>query len=263
MRPRFADSNLLQAAQGEALGMAFNVEWARDLRGVREAQHLRYRIFADEMGATLVASDLAPAGLDVDEFDPFCAHLLVRSGSAQRGHPVIATCRVLTPEGARLAGGRYCEEEFDTSRIPHLLRDALELGRVCVDPAWRNGLVVMAIWQELGAEMARRRLNHLVGCTSVSLADGGRMANSVWAQLHPSVLVADELRVRPWNPYALDPETSIAHVAMPPLLKGYLRCGGKLLGPPSLDPQFNTADFPMMMRLQDLPARYNRHIFKR
>jgi putative hemolysin len=35
--------------------------------------------------------------------------------------------------------------------------------------------------------------------------------------------------------------------------------GAKLLGPPAWDPDFNTADLPMMMRTQDLPARYRRH----
>ena len=49
-------------------------------------------------------------------------------------------------------------------------------------------------------------------------------------------------------------------VEPPALVKGYLRLGAKVLGPPAWDPDFNTADLPMMMRLGDMPARYRRHL---
>lgn len=42
-------------------------------------------------------------------------------------------------------------------------------------------------------------------------------------------------------------------------MKGYLRLGAKVLGPPAWDPAFHSADFPMMLRLPDIPARYRRH----
>jgi putative hemolysin len=45
----------------------------------------------------------------------------------------------------------------------------------------------------------------------------------------------------------------------PALIKGYLRLGAKVLGPPAWDPDFNTADLPMLMRIEDLPARYRKH----
>jgi putative hemolysin len=258
----FVDSIPFASEDANANGLSFTAAWAKSADDIREAQRLRYRVFAGEMGATLTPCGHVRHGLDIDEFDPFCAHLLVRARDGLGKSPVIATCRILTPEGARRAGGRYFEDEFDARGIQHLLSDALEMGRVCVDPAWRNGLVVMAIWQQLGGQMARRQLRHLVGCTSISLADGGRLASSLWGRLQQSVLVSDELRVTPWNAYAVDPDNSTLELPVPALLKGYLRCGGKLLGQPAHDRKFNTADFPMMMRLEDLPARYNRRIFK-
>lgn len=48
-------------------------------------------------------------------------------------------------------------------------------------------------------------------------------------------------------------------VEPPALIKGYLRCGAKILGAPAWDPDFNTADLPMLMRIEDLPTRYRRH----
>ena len=38
-----------------------------------------------------------------------------------------------------------------------------------------------------------------------------------------------------------------------------LRMGAMVLGPPAWDPDFNSADLPMMLRLADVPPRYRRH----
>ena len=51
-------------------------------------------------------------------------------------------------------------------------------------------------------------------------------------------------------------------LALPPLIKGYLRCGACILGPPALDLAFNTADLPMMLKVDDLAPRYRRHFLE-
>jgi putative hemolysin len=45
----------------------------------------------------------------------------------------------------------------------------------------------------------------------------------------------------------------------PALIKGYLRLGAKVLGAPAWDPDFNTADLPMLMKINDMPPRYRKH----
>jgi putative hemolysin len=50
---------------------------------------------------------------------------------------------------------------------------------------------------------------------------------------------------------------------LPPLIKGYLRCGARVAGAPSFDRDFNTADLPIMMRLADLPERYIKQVLAR
>ena len=79
------------------------VSWARHEDEVRQAQRLRYRVFADEMGARL---DTPVPGHDVDLFDDFCEHLLVRDAQTQ---DVIGTYRVLTPAQAERVGGTYSD----------------------------------------------------------------------------------------------------------------------------------------------------------
>ena len=57
---------------------------------------------------------------------------------------MIATCRVLSPDGARRAGSLYTDSEFDLDPVRDLLPRAIEVGRVCIDPAWRKARIVGA-----------------------------------------------------------------------------------------------------------------------
>ncbi|MEO8135985.1 MAG: GNAT family N-acyltransferase [Betaproteobacteria bacterium] len=240
---------------------SFGIDWAKSPEDIAEAQRLRFKVFVGEMGARLQTPADSPVDHDIDVFDSFCDHLLVRAAGAAQHGEVVATCRVLSPDGARRAGSLYTEHEFDLASVSDLLPHSLELGRVCVDPAWRNGFVVMAIWRELGKQMADQHLDTLIGCSSITLRDGDDTAARLWHRLKRTHLVAHGRQVRPWIALAMAADDEDLPVAVPALLKGYLRCGSKLLGPPAIDTAFNTADFPMLMRLSDLPSRYGKRIF--
>lgn len=238
----------------------FNVVWARDEDDVRQAQQLRYRVFAEEMGVQLTVPRGSPAGHDIDIFDPYCEHLLVRAPDAEgEPGPVIGTYRVLTPANARRVGALYSEGEFDLTRLRPLRTKMVELGRSCVHPDWRSGGVIMALWGALAEFMQRNALDTMVGCASVSMRDGGHFAASLWEQLRLTHLAPIEWRV---NPRLALPVGELRHdlaVEAPALIKGYLRCGAKVLGAPAWEPDFNTADLPMLLRIDDLPARYRKH----
>ncbi|HUP06725.1 MAG TPA: GNAT family N-acyltransferase [Caldimonas sp.] len=248
------------AGADAATEQRFEVAWARDLADVREAQRLRYRVFAEEMGARIAPYPGAPAGHDVDRFDAYCDHLLVRAAPASgaRGE-LVGTYRVLTPAAAQRAGGLYTDTEFDLARVRPLLARAVELGRSCVHPAWRSGGVVMALWGALGEFMLAHGLDTMVGCASVSLRDGGHAAASLWAQLSRTHLAPAEWQATPRLPLPVDTLRQDLDPEVPALIKGYLRCGAKVLGPPAWDPDFRTADLPLLMRFVDLPARYRKH----
>ena len=237
-----------------------DVQWARHEDEVREAQRLRYSIFVDEMGARLSPPQGAPAGHDVDAFDPFCEHLLVRAlESGERSGPVVGTYRVLTPAAARRAGGLYSETEFDLTRLRGLRERMVELGRSCVHPDHRSGGAIMLLWGALAEFMQRNGLDTMVGCASISMRDGGHYAASLWKQLSQTHLAGIEHQVRPRLPLPVDELRQDLAAEAPPLIKGYLRCGAKVLGAPAWDPDFNTADLPLLMRIADLPERYRKH----
>ncbi|WP_343630692.1 GNAT family N-acyltransferase [Roseateles sp.] len=258
--PRRSLSAGSSAEAVETARTRFHVGWARTEEEVRQAQRLRYEIFVGEMGARLSPPANAPAGHDVDVFDPFCEHLLVRKLDAL-GQPaeVIGTYRVLTPEAARRAGGLYSETEFDLTRLRSLRPRMVELGRSCVHPDHRSGGAIMALWGALTEFMVRNDLEIMIGCASISMRDGGHYAASLWKQLEGSHMADIEWQVRPRLPLPVDELRQDLAVEPPPLIKGYLRVGARILGRPAWDPDFNTADLPMMMRISDMPARYRKH----
>lgn len=234
-----------------------SVSWAKHLEEVREAQRLRYSIFADEMGANL-HSPLA--GHDMDHFDDFCEHLLVRD---ETNGQAVGTYRLLTPVQAQRAGGLYTATEFDIEPLIALEPTMVELGRSCVHADYRSGAVIMALWGALAQFMQRNQLSCMVGCASIPMLHQGRIsgdtAASIWNQVSKTHLADAQWHVAPHTPLPLDQFNTQLDVEPPALIKGYLRLGARVLGAPAWDPDFNTADLPMLLRIEDLPVRYRKH----
>lgn len=256
--------DVAQASSGAALTperSALVVAWARHLDEVREAQALRHQVFVEEMGARLPTPVL---GHDIDLFDDFCEHLLVRdAGTGQ----VVGTYRVLTPTQARRAGSFYSDTEFDLTRLRFLRERMVELGRSCVHADHRHGGVIMALWGALADFMVRNSLDTMIGCATIPMhhegpmgrVGGGHAAASIWHRLKDTHLASVEYHVRPRLPLPVERLDTSLDVEPPALIKGYLRLGARILGAPAWDPDFNAADLPMMMRIQDLPPRYRKH----
>ncbi|MDP2000188.1 MAG: GNAT family N-acyltransferase [Rhodoferax sp.] len=236
---------------------SLEVSWARHNDEVRQAQRLRFRVFAQEMGARL--STTIP-GHDVDLFDNYCEHLLVRDALTRE---VVGTYRLLTPAQARRVGSTYSDLEFDLTRLRSLRERMVELGRSCVHPDYRHGGVIMALWGALAEFMVRNKLDTMIGCASIPMLHNGivsgDVAASIWQQLQVTHLAPIEHHVHPRLPLPVDRLDGSLEVEPPALIKGYLRLGAKVLGAPAWDPDFNSADLPMMMRIADLPARYRKH----
>ena len=233
------------------------VSWATHLDEVREAQRLRHQVFATELGARLPKT---VPGHDIDLFDDYCEHLLVRDSASGQ---VIGTYRVLTPVQAKRAGSTYSDTEFDLTRLRDMRGRMVELGRSCVHPDHRHGGVIMALWGALFEFMDRNRLDTMIGCASIPMLHNGvvtgNAAASIWHQLRQTHLAEIQHHVRPRLALPIEALEHHLQLEPPALIKGYLRLGAKVLGAPAWDPDFNTADLPMMMRTADLPARYRKH----
>ncbi len=237
------------------------VQWAETTDDVRAAQRLRYEVFAGEMGARLDTSvNAAYPGHDIDLYDSYCEHLLVRDGFTRE---VVGTYRVLTPAQARRVGSTYTDGEFDLTRLRALRERMVELGRSCVRRDYRHGGVIMSLGGALFEFMQRNRFDTMIGCASIPMAlhgkAGGDAAASIWRRVGQTHLAPIEYQVFPRRPLPLEVCDATLDVEPPALIKGYLRLGAKVLSPPAWDPVFRSADLPIMARLEDLPLRYRRH----
>lgn len=248
---------LSHSATAEPRTPRLHVGFATTQSEVIETQQLRYRIFAEEMGAQIDGGDLR---IDADKFDPYCRHLLVRDLSSGE---VIACTRVLTDDQARLAGGFYSAGEFDLEMINALPGRVMEIGRTCVAAEHRNGAVIATLWQALAAFFTEHGFDYLFGCASIGLEDGGAQAHAILEQIRERHMAPSGQHVRPYYPLPRVDGASADRVRLPPLLKAYLSLGAKACGEAYWDQEFNCADVFMLLNVSDLCPRYARHFLGR
>jgi putative hemolysin len=238
------------AATAPAQGaVRYTLRIAMDSAEVKAAQRLRHQVFAGELGARLRSPE---PGLDVDEFDEVCDHLVV---VAEDGTEVVGTYRMLPPgRSAR----RYSDTEFDLSALAPIADELVEAGRSCVHPGHRDGTVINLMWAGIARYMHLSGYRWLAGCASVGLSDGGIRAAGVWDLVRRKHLAPPEYRVlphRPWQPV----EPLGGRAGVPPLLRGYLRLGAWVCGAPAHDPDFDCADLYVLLGLDRVDPRYLRH----
>jgi putative hemolysin len=254
LHPRSPDAGTVELPARQAATGRVQIVWARHQDEVRQAQQLRYQVFAREMGARL---ETPLAEHDVDRFDDYCEHLLARDNATGQ---VIGTYRVLTPTQAARAGGAYSDTEFDLSPLRELRPKMVELGRSCVHAEHRQGGVILALGAALYEFMGRNRLETMMGCASIPMLHNGMVsgdvAASVWRQMREKHLACPQLQVRAHLPLPVDQLDDSLDVDPPALIRGYLRQGAKVLGAPAWDPDFNTADLPLLIYVKDAPSRF-------
>ena len=235
----------------------FTVSFAATREEVIETQKLRYRIFAGEMGAVI---DGGEAGIDADQYDPYCKHLMVRENASGR---LVACTRILTDDMAPRAGGFYSAGEFDLGMIDALPGRVMEVGRTCVDAEYRHGGVIAVLWSGLANFVTSQNFSYLFGCASIGLEDGGANAHAILSQVKDKYTAPIWQRVRPLIPLPVADARPTQKVRMPPLLKAYVSLGAKACGEAYWDQDFNCADVFMLLSVGELTPRYARHFFSR
>ncbi|MGH8444575.1 MAG: GNAT family N-acetyltransferase [Solimonas sp.] len=231
----------------------FEVRFAETPEEILETQKLRYRIFAGELGADIEGG---AEGIDHDQYDPFCRHLMVCEADSGR---IVACTRILTDDRAPGAGGFYSASEFDLAMIDSLPGRVMEIGRTCVAAEYRSGAVIATLWQGIASYIVNHNYDYLFGCASIGLEDGGAAAHAILQQIRASHMAPDYQHVRPYIPLPAADRRSTEKTRVPPLLKAYLSLGAKACGEAYWDRDFNCADIFMLLNVSDLNPRYARH----
>lgn len=243
------------------------LRWATEARELDAAQALRYRVFYEEMGAVADAATRRDRR-DRDDFDAIARHLIVvdRSRSSGCAPRVVGCYRLLRESVAKRHGGFYTAAEFDLSGLTAVSGEVLELGRSCVDVAYRGGAVMQLLWRGIADYQIRHRFGLMIGCASLPGRDVARIAREV-RYLHerhlaplgmrPCARSSRRVAHEPFAAEAYDP--SIAFRRLPPLMRGYLRAGAMVGEGAVLDEQFNTIDLCIVLPTDRIEARYRRH----
>lgn len=241
-------------------------ESADDLRA---AQRLRYRVFVEEMRADVDAEGHR-LRLERDRFDPYFDHLLlIDRGIADPMENVVGVYRLLRSEVAIGGCGFYSASEYDLTKIEQSGRKSVELGRSCVDRAYRGGAALPLLWQGLAEYVLSREVDILFGVASFHGRDPQAFRQAL-SYLHHNHLAPEDLRVtaRPDHAQAMDlmPAGAIDRPAalkqVPSLIKAYLRLGGVVGEGAYIDHVFNTVDVCVLMDTARMSekhrARYRR-----
>lgn len=213
---------------------------------VEAAQALRYRIFVEENGAHAPASCRA-SRREWDRYDEGCEHLLLID--PLRGDEVVGVFRLMDELGSARTGGFATEEEFDLSALRRSGRRLLEVGRSCLDPRCRGGGAMHLLWQALAAHVVERGIGLVFGLASLPGTDREILAGPL-ALLDQEHLAAPQVRpvskqIGPLPVREFDRRDST--VALPALVKGYLRLGGKVGQGSFVDERFGCTDVCMVL----------------
>jgi putative hemolysin len=250
----------------------FEVRLASGSKDVRAAQRLRYSVFHEEGGA-IAERDGAATRRDICPFDEICDHLVVidteaQTASGRRKPRLVGTYRLLRREVAEHYRGFYSQAEFDLKPLldRHPTMRFLELGRSCVHADYRSKRVIELLWRGLWLYAKHYRIDALIGCASLPGTDleALRLPLSFLlrhAQAEPS------LQIGAWPQRAasfVPLETSEVDVrrgliALPPLIKAYLRTGARFGRDVVIDHQFCTTDVFTIMPMADIEERYIAH----
>lgn len=236
--------------------LSLTVGLARDSDEIRQSQALRYQVFSEEMGAQLPGCS---AGLDVDRFDEHCQHLLVRDS---RTRQVLGSTRILMQSDARVIGGFYSETEFDLGRILTSTRCFMEIGRTCVHPQYRSGVVIGMLWSAIATFMTLNRVDYLMGCASIPMGRGPDHVHAIMERLRDRHYAPVTRRTFPRTGLPEQSGSYPGRVEMPALLKAYLRIGVEVCGEPHWDRNFNVADVFVLLDRRRINERYLRHFLK-
>jgi L-ornithine Nalpha-acyltransferase len=246
------------------------VRLAESEADIDAVQALRYRIFYETLGAR-PQIDTARRRRDFDRFDEGCDHLLVLDHSRGAGPEiVVGTYRLIRREAAARLGGFYSAAEYDIAPLVAYRGEILELGRSCVDAAYRQRPAMQLLWGGIAAYVFHYDIALMFGCASLPGTDPEALATPL-AYLHHHHLAPPVLRARALGHRyvdmcrlpagALDPPRALA--ALPPLIKGYLRLGGFVGDGAVIDRDFNTIDVCIVVKTDLVSDRYSRHYVRR
>ena len=213
------------------------------------AQELRYKCFN-------LSND---KGLDVDEFDSICRHVLVEN--LENGK-LICCYRIMSfPDGKDITRS-YSSRFYDLGSIENFPKPMIEVGRFCIDPVTTDHQVVLAAWAALTQLVDENGIEFLFGCSSFEGIDKEKylhcfaflrekhIAPEHWL---PKVKAAQVISYSEANCCKVNKKKALLN--MPPLLKSYLSMGAWVSDHAVVDYSMKTLHLFTGVEVSKIPRR--------
>lgn len=223
---------------------------------ITRAQRLRYLAFvaARRPGG----AEAAEAGLDADDFDARCRHVLVEEVASGT---LVCCFRLLPLEGGAEIGRTYSAQFYELSGLSDYQGRMVEMGRFCLHPAWHDPDILRIAWAAMTRIVDEEKVEMLFGCSSFlgTEAEAYRDAFALLREKHlaprrwlprvkaPAVFRFGRLlrRTRP------DPKRALQ--SMPPLLRTYLMLGGWVSDHAVVDRELGTLHVFTGLEVKSIP----------
>ncbi len=226
---------------------------------IEQAMRLRYKVFVKEAENSHLYNE---SGIESDNFDEYCDHLIVKDLECDE---VVGTYRLLQGINAIRHRGFYSETEFDLTAFQEKKPYALELGRSCIAPEYRDGKVIQLLWEGIAKYITEYNHKYMIGCVSLTLKNIKEI-NEIYSLLRMKRIINDSYGIHPLLTHRInglqmvEMELNDKEIfrKLPPLMRGYQWLGADIGGEPACDIIFNTTDFFIILETGCVAKRYQR-----
>jgi putative hemolysin len=243
----------------------YSIKLAETKSELKQAQALRYSVFYKEKKAKPTFTKKI-IKLDYDKIDKYADHLIVLDKKNTK-NKIVGTYRLIRGDVAKLFGGYYSSSEFNLINISNNYKDKhiLELGRSCIHQDYRNGSIMNLLWKAIAEYVKLYDIKILLGCASFSGTEPTKYSDEL-SYLRQNFCLPEHLSVESFDKniypvYKLKENNSNQlriFAKLPPLLKGYLRIGGKVSHNFYVDHNFNTIDLCVVVNTSDIDEKYRK-----
>lgn len=215
------------------LGGRYRTRLAETDADVRACQSLRFETFR------------GGSGLDADEFDAHCSHLMVEEA---RSGLLVCCFRMMPLSNGTEIGRSYSAKYYELSALTNFPGKMVEMGRFCVRPDHRDPGIIRAAWSAMTRFVDDEKVELLFGCSSFHGVDAEAYMDAF------AYLKERHLGPKRWLPRVkapkvfrfarklrlFRPDPKKALIKMPPLLRTYLVMGGWVSDHAVIDNDLNT-----------------------
>lgn len=241
------------------------IKTATTAQELYDSLKLRHEVFYREL-----LNKESPYGIDVDQFDMACDHLIIID---QESNKLVGSYRL---NCSLFTESFYSSQEFNIDAIVQRPGPKIEMGRACIDKDFRNGTVITLLWRGVMDYMIKTESHYLFGCASIKTEDPreaamiyryflneGRFNDAYHCPPLPAwQFPGFEKSMAEFDRSLTKAETEHIEDIIPSLCKSYFKAGAFLGGAPAYDKDFKCIDFLTILFLDDLHPKLRNNLFR-